>query len=318
MGGSSDTNTSSDGDGNDKDDERGSPSAEKPSFKEGERVVAYHGPLLYEAKVRSITSLSPFQYDLGVCGCVGGEGGEEEREAEEVWARRETDPAAERATDLDVGVDGGLHGGAVHVGVRGGHLHEARDGPSPDFSAAGKHHHRQQFGFHFDSIDSSGGTLTYEGRFELHMPTENSGTRSRSGGMSVSLASPDGRVVVGGVAGLLVEASPVQIVVGSFLPSYQMEQKNKKPRVDAPPAPAQTPPAVPISSTNTLSSEQGQQMRKKVICTMLLVNLVVSRACISIWNASLDMPRYFDADYYRRRQRVEKKDGMNFIESSVF
>jgi hypothetical protein len=43
------------------------------------------------------------------------------------------------------------------------------------------------------------------------MPTENSGTRSRSGGMSVSLASPDGRVVGGGVAGLLVAASPVQV-----------------------------------------------------------------------------------------------------------
>ncbi|KAJ1266978.1 hypothetical protein BS78_07G021500 [Paspalum vaginatum] len=112
--------------------------------------------------------------------------------------------------------------------------------------------------------DSSGGTLTYEGRFELlslsgsFMPTENSGTRSRSGGMSVSLASPDGRVVGGGVAGLLVAASPVQIVVGSFLPSYQMEQKNKKPRVDAAPTLPQTPPAVPISSTDTHSSEQGQ------------------------------------------------------------
>ncbi|WVZ95389.1 hypothetical protein U9M48_041158 [Paspalum notatum var. saurae] len=113
--------------------------------------------------------------------------------------------------------------------------------------------------------DSSGGTLTYEGRFELlslsgsFVPTENSGTRSRSGGMSVSLASPDGRVVGGGVAGLLVAASPVQIVVGSFLPSYQMEQKNKKPRVDAAPTLPQTPPAVPISSTDTHSSEQGGQ-----------------------------------------------------------
>nr|XP_010909702.1 AT-hook motif nuclear-localized protein 1 [Elaeis guineensis] len=86
--------------------------------------------------------------------------------------------------------------------------------------------------------DSSGGTLTYEGRFELlslsgsFMPNENGGTRSRSGGMSVSLASPDGRVVGGGVAGLLVAASPVQIVVGSFLPGYQMEQKSKKPKLE--------------------------------------------------------------------------------------
>jgi len=45
------------------------------------------------------------------------------------------------------------------------------------------------------------------------MPNESGGTRSRSGGMSVSLASPDGRVVGGGVAGLLVAASPVQVCI---------------------------------------------------------------------------------------------------------
>ena len=43
------------------------------------------------------------------------------------------------------------------------------------------------------------------------MPSDNGATRGRSGGMSVSLASPDGRVVGGGVAGLLVAASPVQV-----------------------------------------------------------------------------------------------------------
>ncbi|GMI75858.1 AT-hook motif nuclear-localized protein 1 [Hibiscus trionum] len=84
--------------------------------------------------------------------------------------------------------------------------------------------------------NSSGGTRTYEGRFEIlslsgsFMPTETQGTRSRSGGMSVSLASPDGRVVGGGVAGLLVAASPVQVVVGSFLPGNQQDQKSKKQR----------------------------------------------------------------------------------------
>ncbi|KAL3818161.1 hypothetical protein ACJIZ3_004066 [Penstemon smallii] len=82
--------------------------------------------------------------------------------------------------------------------------------------------------------DSSGGTLTYEGRFEIlsltgsFMPSESGGMRNRSGGMSVSLASPDGRVVGGGVAGLLVAASPVQIVIGSFLAGSQHEQKTKK------------------------------------------------------------------------------------------
>ncbi|KAF7813307.1 AT-hook motif nuclear-localized protein 6-like [Senna tora] len=81
---------------------------------------------------------------------------------------------------------------------------------------------------------SSGGTLTYEGRFEIlslsgsYMPTENGITRSRSGGMSVSLAGPDGRVVGGGLAGLLIAAGPVQVVVGSFLPGHQQEHKPKK------------------------------------------------------------------------------------------
>ncbi|KAL1568979.1 AT-hook motif nuclear-localized protein 1 [Salvia divinorum] len=87
--------------------------------------------------------------------------------------------------------------------------------------------------------DSSGGTLTYEGRFEIlsltgsFMPSETGGMRNRSGGMSVSLASPDGRVVGGGVAGLLVAASPVQIVVGSFLAGNQLEQTTKKQKSDS-------------------------------------------------------------------------------------
>lgn len=86
--------------------------------------------------------------------------------------------------------------------------------------------------------DASGGTLTYEGLFEIlslsgsFTPNESGGTRSRSGGMSVSLASPDGRVVGGGVAGLLVAASPVQVVVGSFMAGNQHEQKPRNQKHD--------------------------------------------------------------------------------------
>ncbi|XP_031274518.1 AT-hook motif nuclear-localized protein 6-like [Pistacia vera] len=99
---------------------------------------------------------------------------------------------------------------------------------------------------------SSGGTLTYEGRFEIlslsgsFMPTENGGTKSRSGGMSVSLAGPDGRVVGGGLAGLLIAAGPVQVVVGSFLPGHQQEQKHKKQKTV--PAPVVTTP-IPMTIT---------------------------------------------------------------------
>ncbi|CAL9757260.1 unnamed protein product [Musa acuminata subsp. burmannicoides] len=139
--------------------------------------------------------------------------------------------------------------------------------------------------------DSSGGTLTYEGRFELlslsgsFMPTENGGTRSRSGGLSVSLASPDGRVVGGGVAGSLVAASPVQVVVGSFLPSYKMEQKIKKPRLET--GSASTPTSA-IQRSNTtmeeaLASGQGQQSS----ATMNPNPLTASPFSEENWSASL-------------------------------
>ncbi|RRT53855.1 hypothetical protein BHM03_00031269 [Ensete ventricosum] len=73
---------------------------------------------------------------------------------------------------------------------------------------------------------TSGGTVTYElmqnfeldqGRFEIlclsgsYMLTGNGGSRSRTGGLSISLSSPDGRVIGGGVAGLLIAATPVQV-----------------------------------------------------------------------------------------------------------
>ena len=44
------------------------------------------------------------------------------------------------------------------------------------------------------------------------MLSDNGGTRT--GALSVSLAGPDGRILGGGVAGVLLAASPVQ--VGSF------------------------------------------------------------------------------------------------------
>jgi hypothetical protein len=58
----------------------------------------------------------------------------------------------------------------------------------------------------------------FQGRFELltlsgsFTPTDSGDTRNRSGGMSVSLAAADGRVIGGGVAGLLVAAGPVQVI----------------------------------------------------------------------------------------------------------
>lgn len=87
---------------------------------------------------------------------------------------------------------------------------------------------------------SSGGILTYEGRFEILTLTgsytlqDNGGMKSRTGGLSVSLAGPDGRVIGGGVAGMLIAASPIQIVVGSFTPNANKMLKrrpNPEPRL---------------------------------------------------------------------------------------
>ncbi|CAL5038340.1 unnamed protein product [Urochloa decumbens] len=77
--------------------------------------------------------------------------------------------------------------------------------------------------------DSSGGTVTYEGRFEIlslagsYLLSECAGMSSRTGGLSVSLAGPDGRVLGGAVAGPLTAASPVQVVIGSFLADGKLE-----------------------------------------------------------------------------------------------
>ncbi|KAH9627444.1 hypothetical protein KSS87_006135 [Heliosperma pusillum] len=116
--------------------------------------------------------------------------------------------------------------------------------------------------------DSSGGTLTYEGRFEIvnlcgsFTPTEREGTRYREGGLSVSLSSPNGQVVGGCVAGLLIAASPIQIIVGSFLPSMPPEVKPKKPKAQPPspsvPTPFTITSALPPPSNVDKESCNGQ------------------------------------------------------------
>lgn len=80
----------------------------------------------------------------------------------------------------------------------------------------------------------STGSVTYEGRFEIislsgsFLPSEN----YRTGSLSVSLAGSDGRVLGGNVAGMLMAASPTQVIVGSFISDA------KKPKVKTPSTPS--------------------------------------------------------------------------------
>uniref|UniRef100_A0ACD5XMS1 Uncharacterized protein n=1 Tax=Avena sativa TaxID=4498 RepID=A0ACD5XMS1_AVESA len=93
---------------------------------------------------------------------------------------------------------------------------------------------------------TSGGTATYEGRFEIlslsgsFLVQDIGGHRTRTGGLSISLAGPDGRVLGGGVAGVLIACTPIQIVVGSFITNTG-EKKPKKQQA-APSEPASAPP----------------------------------------------------------------------------
>ncbi|TYK31159.1 AT-hook motif nuclear-localized protein 13-like [Cucumis melo var. makuwa] len=70
---------------------------------------------------------------------------------------------------------------------------------------------------------SSGGSVSYEGHYDIislsgsFLLSENNGTRSRTGGLSVLLAGSNGQVLGGGVAGMLMASSQVQVIVGSFL-----------------------------------------------------------------------------------------------------
>ncbi|KAH0708391.1 hypothetical protein KY284_009818 [Solanum tuberosum] len=76
--------------------------------------------------------------------------------------------------------------------------------------------------------DTSGEATTFEGQFVIvslsgsFLMSEIGGQRSRTGGLSVSLAKPDGWVFGGSVTGVLTAASPIQIIVGEFVANGQV------------------------------------------------------------------------------------------------
>nr|XP_043628062.1 AT-hook motif nuclear-localized protein 5-like [Erigeron canadensis] len=72
-------------------------------------------------------------------------------------------------------------------------------------------------------FSSSGGTVTYEGRFEIlclsgsYLLAESGSPRNRTGGLSISVCSADGQVIGGAIGGKLIASTLVQVVVSSFL-----------------------------------------------------------------------------------------------------
>ncbi|KAK8445394.1 hypothetical protein SEVIR_9G318900v4 [Setaria viridis] len=119
---------------------------------------------------------------------------------------------------------------------------------------------------------TSGGLVTYEGRFEIislsgsFLLAEDGDTRSRTGGLSVALAGSDGRVLGGCVAGMLMAATPVQVVVASFIAegkkSKPAEARKVEPMSAPPPQmPTFVPPPVatspPSEGTSSASSDDS-------------------------------------------------------------
>ncbi|XP_076919713.1 AT-hook motif nuclear-localized protein 1-like isoform X2 [Bidens hawaiensis] len=111
--------------------------------------------------------------------------------------------------------------------------------------------------------NSSGGTVTYEGRFEIislsgsFTPGEVGGISSKEGGMSIALSSPDGRVVGGLLAGILTAAGPVQVVVASFLP--EASPVGPKPRKPKNAMKLLTPVADHTAPVSTNTEERNEQ-----------------------------------------------------------
>ncbi|XP_057978925.1 AT-hook motif nuclear-localized protein 9 [Malania oleifera] len=126
---------------------------------------------------------------------------------------------------------------------------------------------------------TSGGFVTYEGRFEIlclsgsYLPIDSDGCycpSNRTGGLSISLSSPDGRVIGGGVGGMLIAASTVQVIIGSFVCGGS-KMKNKAgtasegngdvdgQTVDNPVTPSSIPPGQNLISASSLAAWPGSR-----------------------------------------------------------
>ncbi|KAJ6985979.1 hypothetical protein NC653_023797 [Populus alba x Populus x berolinensis] len=90
---------------------------------------------------------------------------------------------------------------------------------------------------------SSGGILRYVGPFEIlslsgsFTSSETGGSNRKIGMLSISLAKPDGRVFGGGVAGSLIAAGPIQLIIASFKQNIGKEIKRRQ-SADPPTAPS--------------------------------------------------------------------------------
>ncbi|KAJ8749939.1 hypothetical protein K2173_013854 [Erythroxylum novogranatense] len=113
--------------------------------------------------------------------------------------------------------------------------------------------------------ESSGGILRCEGRFEIlslsgtFTFSELSGSKSKIGILSVSLASSDGRVFGGSVAACLVAGGTIQLIVASFKQNIsrelKMRQSNESSTATSLPTTAKFPTRTSCTTPTSVLSE---------------------------------------------------------------
>ncbi|CAH8306416.1 unnamed protein product [Eruca vesicaria subsp. sativa] len=129
----------------------------------------------------------------------------------------------------------------------------------------------------FRQSSNPNGVVKCEGPYEIismsgsFLNTESNGTVTKTGSLSVSLARPDGHVVGGSVAGMLVAGSQVQVVVGSFVPEVKKPKQSARRAQNTTPEPASAPanmlsfggggggPGSPRSQGQQHSSESSEE-----------------------------------------------------------
>ncbi|CAI9095400.1 OLC1v1031346C1 [Oldenlandia corymbosa var. corymbosa] len=120
---------------------------------------------------------------------------------------------------------------------------------------------------------SNNGTVTYEGRFEIISLSGSyslaEDTARRGPNLSVSLAGSDGRVMGGGVAGALMAATPVQVVVGSFIADGKKPKSSKSSAAQAPnmlnfgnPTSGASPPSPSQGASSDSSDDHGSPLNR--------------------------------------------------------
>ncbi|KAE8797264.1 AT-hook motif nuclear-localized protein 10-like [Hordeum vulgare] len=111
-------------------------------------------------------------------------------------------------------------------------------------------------------------------------PGEDGDTRSRTSGLSVSLARSDGRVVGGCVAGMLMAATHVQVVVGSFIAKGNRKPKEEQPKREPTSVPMQTASGFGAVASSDHSDDPGSPIGpngnafNNAIFAIVLVNVL--------------------------------------------